>query len=277
MQSQIVDINNADIMHNNTYLDLKQAKNALQDLNTQLNCINYNVSIDYAFNLKNTEVYSYSKILTDNLLICIFTNDNVCVSSLELNVDIEDGIIEINSRTKEEFQKKQMNKLLRTIIVLIATQINSNITVIKSSAVNPISAHLMINTLNAIPYEEDSNDEIPIDKLNTFSKIKAFMGIGDENTNFNDTTVIDTKLFLTNDNILNAKRVFDNVIANFCLKNIPNSNNMIDNIFSTFWPKNIGGTKRRKKHNHSYNLYKTKFSRKNRRATYTYAKIKNNK
>ena len=243
-------------------LSLTQAKNELNLLNDQLNCIDYRVSIDYISDLpQNTNICSYSQEcsssqdLPDNLIICIFTMDNKCVSSLELYVDLDNKFIEINSRTKEEFQGKKMNKLLRTMIVLLAPKIHPNIKGIKSTASNPISAHLMINTLNATPYIEDSFTEIPKADLNLFSKIKAFMIDEEEaDEDFKEINVIDTIIFITDENINNAMKVFKNLIQ------------------SSFCQQKGGGTKRRKKYNHHHPTNKKIHSRKIRRKFCKYTK-----
>ena len=84
------------------------------------------------------------------------SNNNNCISSIELNED-EEGNLQINSKTISEFEGKKYNKLLRGVVIIIASLIDG-VQKIVSDAINPISAWLLISAYNAvIPPDNDEN------------------------------------------------------------------------------------------------------------------------
>ena len=193
-------------------VDLTAAKHIVQQLNEYLNCEEYTISIDYVFDMKeNTKVCSYAGPSATSVLLCIFTNDGNCVSSLDIGFFLENGILDISSGTKEEFKRHKMNTLLRAILILIAKYIHPKITQVVSYSINPISAHLMINTFNAIPYDERYDDVIPFEEVNSFSNIQKYMA---------DGKGITCRIALTDKNIHIAEQIFNEIADPFCTKKI---------------------------------------------------------
>jgi hypothetical protein len=191
-------------------VDLTAAKHALHQLNQRLGSKKYTMTIDYIFAMKeNTDVYSTSnEICTTIIMLGLYTNDGICVSSIEILPYLPRNELEINSGTKEEFRGKKMNTLLQTVLVLIATQIHPTIEYIISYGDDPILVHIMVNTLNAIPYDEEygHKEVIPFEQMASFADIKKYMRTSEG---------IASRIFLTEENIHNAKNVFDNISGLF--------------------------------------------------------------
>jgi hypothetical protein len=181
-------------------IDLTKTKDVLNYLNNQLKCKEYKFSIDYVFNLKNDTEINAINYLGKSLLLCIFTND-VCVSSLVIQYDLNKNEIMIDSKTKINYEGKKLNKLLRAVIIIISKKLYPNAIYLSSSAINPISTYLMTHYFNAITY--NSNEERI--ELKNFDEIKEFFRIEDG---------VETRVELNNDNILNAEHVFNNIITN---------------------------------------------------------------
>lgn len=146
-------------------LDLTRAKQELESLNQQLNCINYRLSLDYIYNVEpNSTVNSYG-FDTSNLILCIFEG-TTCVASITFPIlyDEENSVkyIVISSYTNPSFEGKQLNTLLRSIVILIANQIDPAIRFIYSEAVNPISAYLLMTKFKAVQDARESRKKLPI-------------------------------------------------------------------------------------------------------------------
>jgi hypothetical protein len=82
-----------------------------------------------------------------NTLILALCNDERCISSIEL-VMREGGEILINSKTDEAEEGKKYNKLLRAVLSIVAHKI-PGIEYFKSTAINPVSAWLLLQYSNA--------------------------------------------------------------------------------------------------------------------------------
>ena len=65
-----------------------------------------------------------------------------------------DDTLYFDSFTVETHQKRNMNKLLRAIAILLAPHLSKNIKYIASPAVNPVSAYTMMKHFNAIPEDK---------------------------------------------------------------------------------------------------------------------------
>jgi len=129
-------------------IDLKNPKDALSKLNDELGCIDYKLEIDYVFKMEdNTEITSYL-LIADSLILCLFKG-NKCISSLVIDYNNEDKSIVISSKTKEEYEKKDINKLLRSVMFIISKSIFPDAENILSHSINPISLNIMIKYFNA--------------------------------------------------------------------------------------------------------------------------------
>jgi len=133
-------------------LDLKAAKEVVEHLNKILHgpCPSLNLSIDYLYNM-NGKVVSYNT--TVNMIILCLSNHKGCISSI--GIEIENGVIIINSNTDSKYAGKKYNKLLRGFMIFIAQSLNCNI--IESTAMNPISVWLLLKYYNGtIPHNHNN-------------------------------------------------------------------------------------------------------------------------
>ena len=136
-------------------IDLAAAKRVVGKLNVGLiaRCPQLYMALDYMYNMSGT-VVSYNNN-PNTLLLCLCTKDtHDCISSVELVV--KNGVITINSKTVPEHASKKYNKLLRGYTVLIAKALKCS--GIRSEAMNPISAWLLINYYNALVPDTAQND-----------------------------------------------------------------------------------------------------------------------
>jgi len=197
-------------------INLDKTKKKLEELNKELiKCTKYKINIDYIFQMsENTEINALSFYST-SLLLCIF-DENKCVSSIVIKKMNEDGEIYFDSKTKIEYENQKLNKLLRATIIIIVKSLYPKANCVRSEAINPLSAYIMIKTFNAIAFniDDEFDDEEITEELTTLKDIKEYMALEDGNY----TNEIDTKIELTNENIENAKNVFNDVIIKMCEK-----------------------------------------------------------
>jgi hypothetical protein len=182
------------------------AKAVVNDLNVELNktCPNFKINIDYVFNLKEPSfVTTYSPPMVDTLLLCLF-NDNNCVASLTVKFHFMDARkIDIDSRTELRYEGRKFNKLLRSVLIIISKALDERKQFISSEAINPISALLMIKSLNAI--SKNYAGEIILDKSSTFEDIKSAIEVA---PNKSVISIVE----LNDENIQNAQEVFNRTI-----------------------------------------------------------------
>ena len=180
-------------------LDLTQANNKINELNKKLSCDKYKLQLNYVFDMDvSTEVNAFS-FDGSTLLLCIY-NESKCVSSLVIKYIEKDSDIYIDSKTKQEFEGKKLNKLLRAVIILLSLKIFPHSKGLVSSAINPISAYTMIQHFKAVPIEEDENEV-----FNSYSQIEAYMKQPRKGG-------ITTRVILNDENIRNANAVFEKII-----------------------------------------------------------------
>lgn len=193
--------------------DLQPAKEIIDMLNEELEerCPGFRLNIDYIFNLPNPSfVTLYSgPFMPKTLLLCLF-NGNNCVSSLTLK--IENGVIEIDSKTEQRYEGRKFNKLLRAVIILIGSALGAK--TVLSSAINPISAYLMKNSFHA------KTDNRVIDRLNTLDEIKAAMETrrlatdeDDDSEDLENNDIVYLTVDLNDETSDNAKSVFEKTLT----------------------------------------------------------------
>jgi len=185
--------------------NLADAKGIVDILNADLHrtCPDFRINVDYVFALDDPSLVTALTLPPNpnTILICLFKENN-CVSSLELEKDsIVRNQIEISSQTLKSYERRQFNKLLRAVIILIAKAIDPTTEKVGSMAINPISAFIMLHFFNA----EFMNPEkkISLDKNSTFDDIDSAMMKVDS---------IKTSIILNDENIQNALRVFNETI-----------------------------------------------------------------
>jgi len=139
-------------------VDIRESKIEIENLNRELNCLNYRISLDYPKDLDtNTIINSFTNSM-DTLLLCIFEG-NTCISSIQLNVD--DNSLSIDSYTSHSKERLGLNKLLRAVSIIIANKI-TGIDYFKSQAINTTSAYLMIKYFGAVPQIEKTKENTRI-------------------------------------------------------------------------------------------------------------------
>lgn len=184
--------------------NLAEAKGIVDILNADLHrtCPDFRINVDYVFALDDPSLVTASLPLNPNtMLLCLFKENN-CVSSLELEKDsIVSNQIEISSHTLKSYERRQFNKLLRAVIILIAKAIEPTTEKVGSMAINPISAFMMLHFFNAEYMNREK--KISLDKNSTFADIDSAM------TKVNS---IWTSIILNDENIQNALRVFNETI-----------------------------------------------------------------
>lgn len=136
-------------------INLDDAQNVIHKLNRKLiaRCPHLYLVLDYMYNMSGS-VLSYNNNPNTLLLCLCMKGINKCISSVELIV--KNGVITVNSKTVPEHSSKKYNKLLRGYTVLVAKALKC--TAIRSEAMNPISAWLLINYYNAVIPDTAQNE-----------------------------------------------------------------------------------------------------------------------
>lgn len=133
------------------------------------------------------------------IVLCLFTGSD-CVSSITINLD-DDNLsnLSIDSKTNTRYEGRKFNTLLRAVLIIISKSISDHVQQITSSAINEISATLMIKRFNAVSRTGLSKDTPQIDEMikTVFSQPPFGM---------------ETYVELNEVNIANAARVFDETI-----------------------------------------------------------------
>lgn len=97
-----------------------------------------------------------------------------CISSIELGLDGDDNGIIIDSKTLDEFQKRNLNTLLRCLVILLGKKIAPEKKYIISYPMNYLSAYSLISKFNGIPYNMNTNKKMNLDRLKTVEDYKYF-------------------------------------------------------------------------------------------------------
>ena len=181
--------------------EIKLLNYKLFDINKKLNnkCKHLYVEINFAYEFDNITANNFLQTNSKDLLLCL-NYKNICISSLKL--DIEDDTITLSSSTDKNYEGYKFNKLLSTILILIAKYINPNIIKIEAYAVNPISAYLQLKVFKATTNDDRLTPEVINGDLQKFTQI-----INDIITINNESIL--TTCELNEENIQNAKDILD--------------------------------------------------------------------
>jgi hypothetical protein len=109
--------------------------------------------------------------------------------------------LEFDSRTHSKYEGMQINKLLRSVIIIIAKSLYPDIDSVYSEAMHPASAYLMINYFNAETYDESDN---PIKINTTREAINSYFK--------KYVQLLVTKVRIDEENVQNAYQVFKNIV-----------------------------------------------------------------
>jgi hypothetical protein len=119
----------------------------LNDIINRTGCTGFRLAFDYGYNFPGERVRLNSYNQTPCVLMLCLFHGNTCVSSIEIYRP-EPHLVAISSFSNPEVEKVGLNKLLRAATILIAPKLSPSIQFLTSLAINPVSAHLLINKLN---------------------------------------------------------------------------------------------------------------------------------
>ncbi len=97
-----------------------------------------------------------------------------CISSIELALDGDENGIIIDSKTLDEFQKRNLNTVLRCLVILLGKKISPEKKYILSYPMNYLSAYSLITKFNGIAYNAMTHKRIDISKLNSVDDYKNY-------------------------------------------------------------------------------------------------------
>ena len=188
-------------------IDLSNAKSIVHQLNAALQpkFPEFHLHIDYLTSFPPDSVVSlYSDLFTNvyfepQIVLCLFTGNN-CVSSITINVTRSE--MTIDSRTNEHYEGRKFNTLLRAVAIIVSKSLNERAERLVSSAVNVVSALLMIKRFNAVLRNGDiSSKTVPPEQLDKVI-----------NEYFAHHEGMETCVELNEENIANATTVFHKTI-----------------------------------------------------------------
>jgi len=139
-------------------INLARAQDKIMELNQllQVKCNNLlSLKLDFFYNMTG-EVSNFDTAPSD-IILCLYYHDN-CIASISLK--FKDDTLTLYSKTHERFEGNKFNKLLRAIVIMfggLITHDSQPFKTIKSYAINPISAWLLISNYNVTFDEEFMN------------------------------------------------------------------------------------------------------------------------
>ena len=196
---------------------LEGPKNKINELNDLLKPCQYELSLDYMYNLDG-KITTYSNDI--NFLVLCLNKDRKCISSIEL--EMYDDYISINLKTLHMYENKKINTLLNAIVIIIGNLFN--IRYIKAEAINPISAYILINKFKAdidiikdnISYKDNNRfinhlraTDIKDKKNITLTILEDFKKAKKVNNNILHLYLT---IELTDENIKNAEKIFNDTL-----------------------------------------------------------------
>ena len=201
------------------FMDLTNAKRMVEMLNAKLKskCSNLSLDISYLYDLHppNQRVISFNNS-PQNLILCLY-NETGCISSISMTLEQDNSTMTISSKTESKFENRKYNKLLRCATILLMETLPQNITHVKSDAINPISAHLLVKYLGGIiPPDKEENEEL-------YKYLKQNNIVLNENTNYKELfqtyqkrvgedLLVSVYIQINDANVSNAKMKFDEVV-----------------------------------------------------------------
>lgn len=145
-------------------VDLSKARSMLDNFTKLLldkpGCKHLKLGIDFVYNMEGrVALFSESEYnaAPTELLLCLY-NRGQCISSIEILKKEKSDMVEINSKTFQEFEGRKYNKLLRAITIIIIQSIYPECRMVLSDAANVISAILLITSFKGIVSEEVSEN-----------------------------------------------------------------------------------------------------------------------
>jgi hypothetical protein len=189
-------------------INLELAKQQIALYNTYLRSKNIEISLDYIYDMPdNTEITYFganSKEAGSSLLLCINCNSN-CVASLIITYDYTSNNIYLDAFTNSQYEGRNMNAVLRSVLIIISKMLFRDAILLVSVAANPVSAHIMLKYFNAtMIHEPKYSVEDRIDQSSKFEDIKSVVDRYDG---------IEVAVLLNEENISNAENKFKEFIT----------------------------------------------------------------
>lgn len=141
------------------------------------------------------------------ILLCLM-HKNSCISSIEIEIK---GELFINSKTMEEYEGKNYNKFLRSVVIIIAPYLGCK--KVRSVVENPSSGWILLKYFNADILKETGS------KANPFKKVKVKKITKSKVEEYTDEGLLHLEIDLTPENIFNAEEMFLKTLKTFkCIK-----------------------------------------------------------
>jgi hypothetical protein len=164
-------------------IDLSAAQHTIDEMNAELDrkCPEFELKLApfYEYNEPMTRYSEMSHICIgcnyyDRLILalCKPAPSKKCISTIELIIS-PTGEVSINSKTDTTEEGKKYNKMLRAVLSAVAGKI-PDVSHIKSTAINPISAWLLLKYSNAEIKEDDPFKEYVGDRTITQDIINEY-------------------------------------------------------------------------------------------------------
>lgn len=206
--------------------NLDAAKKRLIELNTSLQqkCSNLSLCIDYVYNHKEDSTLELYKIYEGgmrvdpyDLVLCLYEGKH-CISSI--SIKLLDAKLSIDSYTYYEHRNRKYNILLRCTLILISTLLSPDITHIRSFAINPASAYILITHFGGTLEANDEwnsiflgflkNQTVNFDVLKTDpTQLKELLDLSVEQNKYWGLMII---VELNEKNITNANEQFNKIL-----------------------------------------------------------------
>jgi hypothetical protein len=187
----------------------QEVRDELERLNKIINCTKYRLAFDYGYNLGdgNKKINSYSGDACIPML-CLF-NGQTCVSSVEITKAVHNPLaVNISSFSNPSIRMAGINKLIRAAAIFISSKLNPDINFIESIAENPISAHILLNSLNGYVLRSETIDKTILDlsqRSIPFEQIKRYTDTG---------YILNIEINIRDpDTLVAAERVFNEVAS----------------------------------------------------------------
>jgi hypothetical protein len=197
------------LKHEKRIIIPQEVRDELERLNKIINCTKYRLAFDYGYNLGdgNKKINSYSEDACIPML-CLF-NGQTCVSSVEITKAIHNPFaVNISSFSNPSIRMSGINKLIRAAAIFISSKLNPDITFIESIAENPISAHILLNSLNGYVLRSETIDKTILDlsqRSIPFEQIKRYTDTG---------YILNIEINIRDpDTLVAAERVFNEVAS----------------------------------------------------------------
>ena len=192
-------------------VDISKAQDKLKEFNTNLTkkCKNLSLYLDFDYEYK----YPLSISTDYNKIILSIIENNTCISYISITPttdDMDNIYIFIDSHTDKKYESKKYNKFLRGVLISILNLMTidgKKIKTLKSKALNPASAYLLLKYFNGI---DESG------KFESYKKQSVDTDLRKIIENYY-STIVDVPIVyvnITKENIENAEKVAFTSLAN---------------------------------------------------------------